>query len=77
MTAKEIIATILQMPDELAAGGAVVTITPGPIKIRVNVNDLEGMKIIQAFPDGWKIADALEVLDAARWWLLYFAAMAE
>lgn len=79
MTANEIMSFILQMPDELADADskAIVTISPGPISIKVGRNDLEGIRIIQSFPDGRTIGDCLEVLDAARWWLLFFVGMAD
>lgn len=63
---------------EMEPGGGVVTLAPGPLQLRVGEHDRAAMEIvlmlIRDYPE-LKVGDTLKILDAARWWATFWAAM--
>lgn len=64
--------------NEMQTGGDVVMLSPGPIQMQVNEYDRAAMRLIleliENYPNA-KIGDALKILDAARWWAIFWASM--
>jgi hypothetical protein len=64
--------------NEMQHDGEVVTLGPGPIQMKVSLHDRAAMQLIlaliQDYP-GIKVGDTLKILDAAKWWATFWAAM--
>ena len=64
--------------NDMKAGGDVVTLSPGPLRLEVSEHDRAAMEIILSlirdYPE-LKVGDTLKILDAARWWATFWAAM--
>lgn len=56
------------------------TLSPGPLTIRVNQHDATAASLLlwlyQEMPDDATQGDLVEVLDSARWWAGFWAALA-
>lgn len=64
--------------NEMKDGGDVVTLSPGPIKMQVTEYDRTAMQLILMLIDQYpnnKVGDTLKILDAARWWAIFWASM--
>lgn len=63
---------------EMKDGGDVVTLSPGPLQLEVSEHDRAAMEIILSlirdYPE-LKVGDTLKILDAAKWWATFWAAM--
>jgi len=56
-----------------------LTLAPGPLTIRVNVQDAWAARLLlwlaEHLPEDATIGDLHDVLDAARWWSTFWAAL--
>lgn len=63
---------------EMKSGGDVVTLSPGPFRLEVSEHDRAAMEIILSlirdYPE-LRVGDTLKILDAAKWWATFWAAM--
>jgi hypothetical protein len=64
--------------NEMQVGGDVITLSPGPIQMQVSEHDRAAMQLIldliEKCPDV-RVGDTIKVLDAARWWAVFWASM--
>jgi hypothetical protein len=61
------------------AGLSEVTLSPGPLTIRVNEQDAMAGNLLlwlqEQVPDAFTVRDLFEVLDAAKWWATFWASL--
>jgi hypothetical protein len=73
MTAEEILAQMATV----AGPNTLMTLSPGPMTLAVGPTDAQAAELIRhldaAYPD-MTTGEALDLLDAARWWIQFFAA---
>ncbi len=64
--------------NEMEPGGGVVTLSPGPMQLKIGEHDRAAMEIVLMLISDYpwlKVGDTLKILDAARWWAMFWAAM--
>ena len=67
--------------DFIINGGkpGIATLSPGPLRVKIGNNDIKALKLIQSLKEQYPEAtvnELLDVLDEARWWMIFWSATA-
>lgn len=79
MTTEEYMQALINIVAEIKASDEDGILVNLPAQqVRVTKHDARGLKVLayieQMLPDDATMADMLDVLDAGRWWAIYFGA---
>lgn len=80
MTAQDIINFAVNLDPASAAilaenGRLQISLRPGPLELYLVPSDIAALRLLNRLPDTYTNGQLLDILDQARWWLVFFAAL--